>query len=54
MVDRVLSPRIAIGNLTIALMATSFLAFGVSLLVCRRPIYGALAARFLAVQRGGG
>jgi hypothetical protein len=28
-------------------MATSFLAFGVSRLVCRRALYGALARRFL-------
>jgi H+/Cl- antiporter ClcA len=33
--------------MTIPLMATSFLAFGVSRLVCRRAIYGALARRFL-------
>jgi H+/Cl- antiporter ClcA len=32
--------------MTIPLMATSFLAFGVSRLVCRRAIYGALARRF--------
>ncbi len=31
-------------------LATSFLAFGISRLVCRRPIYGALARRFLAAQ----
>lgn len=34
-------------DMTIPLMATSFLAFGVSRLVCRRPLYGALARRFL-------
>ena len=34
----------------IPLMATAFLAFGVSRLICRRPIYGALARRFLAAQ----
>jgi H+/Cl- antiporter ClcA len=33
--------------MTIPLMATSFLAFGVSRLVCRRALYGALARRFL-------
>jgi H+/Cl- antiporter ClcA len=38
-------------SLTIPLLATSFLAFGVSRLVCRRPIYGALARRFLAAQQ---
>jgi H+/Cl- antiporter ClcA len=38
-------------RLTIPLMATAFLAFGVSRLVCRRPIYGALARRFLQVQQ---
>ena len=37
-------------GLTIPLMATAFLAFGVSRLVCRRPIYGALARRFLEAQ----
>ena len=34
----------------IPLLATSMLAFGVSRLVCRRPLYGALARRFLAAQ----
>ncbi|MEJ0019263.1 MAG: chloride channel protein [Acetobacteraceae bacterium] len=38
-------------RVTIPLLATSFLAFGVSRLVCRRPLYGALAHRFLEVQR---
>jgi H+/Cl- antiporter ClcA len=33
--------------MTIPLMATSFLAFGASRLVCRRPLYRALAKRFL-------
>ncbi len=37
-------------GLTVPLLATSFLAFGVSRLVCRRPIYGALARRFLEAQ----
>lgn len=35
-------------HLTVALLATSYLAFGCSRLVCRRPIYGALGMRFLA------
>ena len=35
---------------TIPLMAAAFLAFGVSRLVCRRAIYGALARRFQAAQ----
>jgi H+/Cl- antiporter ClcA len=34
-------------DMRIPLMATSFLAFGVSRLVCRRALYGALARRFL-------
>ena len=34
-------------RLTIPLMATAMLAFGVSRLICRRPLYGALARRFL-------
>ncbi len=34
-------------QMTVPLMLTSFLAFGVSRLVCRRPIYGVLAAGFL-------
>jgi H+/Cl- antiporter ClcA len=37
-------------RVTLPLLATSFLAFGISRLVCRRPIYGALARRFLAAQ----
>jgi H+/Cl- antiporter ClcA len=37
--------------LTIPVLATSFLAFGVSRLVCRRPIYAALARRFLEAQQ---
>jgi H+/Cl- antiporter ClcA len=39
-------------SLTIPLMATAFLSFAVSRLVCRRPLYGALARRFLLVQGG--
>lgn len=39
-------------GMTVALMATSFLAFGVSRLVCRRPLYAALARRFLEAQAG--
>jgi H+/Cl- antiporter ClcA len=38
---------------TIPLMATAFLAFAISRLVCRRPLYGALARRFLMVQTMG-
>jgi H+/Cl- antiporter ClcA len=34
-------------DMRIPLMATSFLAFGVSRLICRRALYGALAKRFL-------
>jgi H+/Cl- antiporter ClcA len=34
-------------RMTIPLMATAMLAYGVSRLVCRRPLYGALARRFL-------
>ena len=37
-------------SLTIPLMATAFLSFAVSRLVCRRPLYGALARRFLLLQ----
>ena len=37
-------------GMTIPLLAAAFLAFGVSRLVCRRPIYAALARRFLAAQ----
>ncbi len=39
-------------RMTIPLMATSLLAYGVSRLVCRRPLYGALARRFLQVLEG--
>ena len=39
-------------RMTIALLTTSLLAFGVSRLICPRPIYGALARRFQhAVER---
>jgi H+/Cl- antiporter ClcA len=38
-------------QVTIPLLATAFLAFGVSRLVCRRPIYSALARRFLEAQQ---
>ncbi len=34
-------------KMTIPLMATSLLAYGVSRLICRRPLYGALARRFM-------
>ncbi len=37
-------------DMTIPLMATSFLAYGVSRLICRRPLYGALATRFMAAM----
>ena len=36
-------------RMTIPLMATSLLAYGVSRLICRRPLYGALARRFMQV-----
>jgi H+/Cl- antiporter ClcA len=39
-------------SLMIPLLATSFLAFAVSRLICRRPLYGALARRILQVQGG--
>ncbi len=39
-------------RLMIPLMATAFLSFAVSRLVCRRPLYGALARRFLQLQVG--
>jgi H+/Cl- antiporter ClcA len=35
-------------SLLLPLMATSFIAFGVSRLVCKKPIYVALARAFLA------
>jgi len=34
-------------QVTLALLATSFLAFGVSRMICANPLYGALADRFL-------
>jgi H+/Cl- antiporter ClcA len=37
-------------TMTIPLLATAMLAFGVARLVCRRPLYGTLARRFLIVQ----
>jgi H+/Cl- antiporter ClcA len=37
-------------RVTVPIMATAFLAFAVSRLICRRPLYGALARRFLAAQ----
>ena len=37
-------------RMTIPLLAVAMLAFGASRLVCRRPLYGALAARFLRAQ----
>jgi H+/Cl- antiporter ClcA len=39
-------------SLMIPLMATAFLSYAMSRLVCRRPLYGALARRFLALQSG--
>jgi H+/Cl- antiporter ClcA len=38
-------------RVTVPLLATAFLAFGVSRLVCRRPLYSALARRFLEAQQ---
>lgn len=40
------------GQVTVPLLATSLLAFGCSRLVCRQPLYAALAERFLAAQKG--
>jgi H+/Cl- antiporter ClcA len=37
-------------SLMIPLMATAFLSFALSRLICRRPLYGALARRFLMAQ----
>ncbi|HUB46728.1 MAG TPA: chloride channel protein [Acetobacteraceae bacterium] len=37
-------------RVTVPLLAASFLAFGISRLVCRRPLYGELARFFLAAQ----
>jgi len=37
-------------RVTVPLMATAFLAFAISRLICRRPLYGALARRFLLAQ----
>ncbi len=34
-------------QVTLALMATSFLAFGVSRMICKHALYGALADRFM-------
>ena len=41
-------------QMTVALMAASFLAYGVSRLLCPHPLYGALAERFLANLRVSG
>ena len=41
-------------QMTIPLMAASLLATGVSRVVCRRPLYGTLAERFLATQSSAG
>ncbi|MBN2751811.1 MAG: chloride channel protein [Rhodospirillaceae bacterium] len=40
-------------ELTVPLLATSFMAFGASRLVCPHPLYKALAIRFLAHKSGG-
>jgi H+/Cl- antiporter ClcA len=37
-------------RVTVPIMATAFLAFAISRLICRRPLYGALARRFLQAQ----
>lgn len=34
-------------QVTLALLASSFMAFGVSRMICSQPLYGALAERFL-------
>jgi H+/Cl- antiporter ClcA len=39
-------------RMTIPLLATAMLAFGVSRLVCPRPLYGALARRFQSALQG--
>jgi H+/Cl- antiporter ClcA len=39
-------------QMAIPIMATSMLAFGFSRLVCRRPLYGTLAQRFLRETEG--
>ncbi len=41
------------GRVTVPLMATALLAFVVSRLVCRKPIYAALAERFLGTEELG-
>jgi H+/Cl- antiporter ClcA len=38
-------------RVTVPIMATAFLAFAISRLICRRPLYGALARRFLHAQQ---
>jgi len=38
--------------MTIPLMAASFIAYGVSRTICRRPLYGALAAEYLRRVQG--
>ena len=37
-------------RVTVPLMATALLSFAISRLICRRPLYGALARRFLQAQ----
>jgi H+/Cl- antiporter ClcA len=39
-------------EMKIPLMASAFLAYGVSRMVCRRALYGALAKRFLRAVEG--
>ena len=38
-------------RIIVPLMATAFLSFGVSRLLCRKPLYSTLAERFLSAQR---
>lgn len=40
-------------QVTLALLASSFLAFGVSRMICKQPLYGALAERFLKTVASG-
>jgi H+/Cl- antiporter ClcA len=37
-------------SVTVPIMATAFLSFAVSRLICRRPLYSALAHQFLRAQ----
>lgn len=38
-------------HIIVPLLATAFLSFGASRLLCRKPLYSALAERFLSAQR---